>query len=194
MKIEEYRKEVTRTIVILPTLDKNLLHMAYGITTEIGELQDIYKKELAYSKSIDLVNLKEEIGDIFWYIFNTLNFLEITEREIYDLKYGIPRAINFIKNEKLDNIKFLLPHLVLQNADIFTHILKYNRYILIREVVSLYYDLCSLCEIYKFDYEEIMEININKLRIRFPEKFTQDLALNRNLEEERKSLENNKNK
>ncbi len=38
-------------------------------------------------------------------------------------------------------------------------------------------------------YEEIMERNIEKLRIRYPEKFSLDKALNRNLEAERKCLE-----
>jgi len=34
-----------------------------------------------------------------------------------------------------------------------------------------------------------MENNINKLRVRYPEKFTEENALNRNLELERKVLE-----
>ena len=40
------------------------------------------------------------------------------------------------------------------------------------------------------NYEKSLENNINKLKVRFPEKFTEENAINRNLEEERKQLEN----
>ena len=40
-----------------------------------------------------------------------------------------------------------------------------------------------------FTYEEAMETNIKKLKARYPEKFTEDKAINRNLEVERKILE-----
>jgi len=38
-------------------------------------------------------------------------------------------------------------------------------------------------------YEEVMEINIAKLRARFPEKFTEENAINRDLDRERAILE-----
>lgn len=40
-------------------------------------------------------------------------------------------------------------------------------------------------------FEEIMEMNIAKLKIRYPEKFTSAAALNRNLEAEEIALEGN---
>lgn len=45
--------------------------------------------------------------------------------------------------------------------------------------------------IHKLDgnLEEVMQRNINKLKARFPNKFTQEDALNRDLEKERKELE-----
>jgi hypothetical protein len=49
--------------------------------------------------------------------------------------------------------------------------------------------IANLCNLNEWDLESILEININKLKIRFPEKFTNDLAINRDLIEERKTLE-----
>lgn len=43
-----------------------------------------------------------------------------------------------------------------------------------------------------FTFEEVQQININKLRARFPDKFTEYDAQNRNLGAERKVLETNK--
>lgn len=45
-----------------------LLHGAMGLCTEAGEFMDAMKKAVFYGKPIDTVNLKEELGDILWYI------------------------------------------------------------------------------------------------------------------------------
>jgi hypothetical protein len=42
------------------------------------------------------------------------------------------------------------------------------------------------------DLEEMLQRNIDKLKARYPEKFTQENALNRNLDVERQILEGNK--
>lgn len=52
-------------------VDENIsaiLHAIMGISTEGGELLDVFKKNLFYGKPLDHVNLDEEIGDVLWYI------------------------------------------------------------------------------------------------------------------------------
>lgn len=49
------------------------VHMVMGMQTEVGELQDVFKKNLAYGKKIDWTNVKEEIGDLMWYIAEFCN-------------------------------------------------------------------------------------------------------------------------
>lgn len=94
-----------------------LVHYLLGIGTEAGELQDQLKKHLAYGKPFDEVNIKEELGDLMWYVARTCDTLGLT-------------------------------------------------------------------------LEEVMEVNINKLKARYGDKFTAYAALNRDLENERKVLEN----
>ena len=48
--------------------DKRLLHVAMGLVTESGEFIDALKKSIYYGKELDRVNLKEELGDILWYV------------------------------------------------------------------------------------------------------------------------------
>jgi NTP pyrophosphatase (non-canonical NTP hydrolase) len=96
-----------------------LMHYSLGLATETGEIQDILKKRLAYGKPIDMTNLKEELGDLMWYI-------------------------------------------------------------------------ARLCKSFNFTLEEVMELNINKLKARYGDKFTEEAALNRNLVKERDVLENKK--
>lgn len=88
-----------------------LLHAFLGLETETAELQDVLKKHLFYGKPIDRVNLKEEAGDILWYLAVLFDELEVS-------------------------------------------------------------------------FEEVMETNINKLKARYGEKFTERAALERNLEKE----------
>lgn len=72
-----------------------LLHYALGLGSETGELQDALKKLVAYGKPLDLVNVKEEIGDLLWYmsrICDTCGFTleDVMETNIAKLKarYG----------------------------------------------------------------------------------------------------------
>lgn len=44
-------------------------------------------------------------------------------------------------------------------------------------------------DVLKTTLDEVMTININKLKARYPEKFTEETAINRNLDVERKILE-----
>jgi NTP pyrophosphatase (non-canonical NTP hydrolase) len=115
MKIEDYLLASERTLIDKGQ-DMNLLHAAMGISTESGELLDAFKRKLFYGKPLDVVNVKEEIGDIMWYIA-----------------------------------------------------------ILMREL-----DL---------DFEEMLQLNIDKLKARFPEKFSNHHAINRDLGKERQVLE-----
>ena len=45
-----------------------LLHAGIGMCTESGEFIDALKKHIFYGKTLDIVNLKEEIQDLMWYI------------------------------------------------------------------------------------------------------------------------------
>src|SRR5690606_9763332 len=91
-------------------------HGAIGIATEAGELLDALKKHLYYQRDLDIVNVREELGDVLWYV-------------------------------------------------------------------------ALVCNAIGVDMGQVMEANIDKLRQRYPEKFTSEAAMNRDLESERKALE-----
>ncbi len=75
--------------------NQRLLHGGIGLATEAGEFLDALKKHVFYGKELDKVNLREEMGDIFWYcaiIADQLDvdFATVMERNITKLKarYG----------------------------------------------------------------------------------------------------------
>ena len=46
----------------------DLIHGVLGASSEVGELADQLKRFMYYGKPLDLVNLKEEVGDVMWYL------------------------------------------------------------------------------------------------------------------------------
>lgn len=71
--------------------EKRLLHAALGMQTEAAEFSDAIKKSLFYGKPLDVVNLKEELGDLFWYVAIAIDELDTT----IDAEMG--RVINKLK-------------------------------------------------------------------------------------------------
>ena len=92
MTLEQFTTASTRTF---PTLvpgdpDNHLdnLHMVLGMVTETAELADVFKKDLAYGKPIDWVNVGEEVGDLMFYI---VNFCRINN---IDLENELQKNVN----------------------------------------------------------------------------------------------------
>lgn len=54
----------------------DLLHAALGMQTESGEFVDVLKKHIFYGKPLDAENMREEIGDLLWYIAIAAEALE----------------------------------------------------------------------------------------------------------------------
>jgi NTP pyrophosphatase (non-canonical NTP hydrolase) len=119
--VNEYQQEALKTksdqfhFTPLPQ-HCDLLHAAIGISTEGGELLDALKKAIFYGKPLDSINLKEEVGDLMWYIALACHALGTT-------------------------------------------------------------------------IDEVCIMNLNKLRARYPERFTSDAALVRDLARERDAME-----
>ncbi len=86
MHPSEYQKLASRTegdyverqkrISELTTL--RLTHATMGVITEAGELTDAVKKWIFYGKSFDPVNVKEEVGDVLWYLALVCNAMNVT--------------------------------------------------------------------------------------------------------------------
>lgn len=67
------------------TLMLRLLHVGLGVATEMGELIDTVKKYVFYGKPYDLVNIKEELGDLLWYIAVACDTFHISFEELMEI-------------------------------------------------------------------------------------------------------------
>lgn len=70
MHIEDYQKISRRTMNKDLTFDQKLCNMAMGIAGEGGEIIDIIKKAQFQGHTLNTKNIKEEIGDLMWYVCN----------------------------------------------------------------------------------------------------------------------------
>ncbi len=59
---------VLRTMNFLPNKKDNIGHAVMGLSGETGEVTDMIKKHLFYGKELDVNKLKNEIGDVLYYI------------------------------------------------------------------------------------------------------------------------------
>jgi hypothetical protein len=161
--------------------------MNLGVITEIGETLDIFKKFLAYKKPMDLVNLGEELADTAWYIVNKCKLENISlddnfDEVLLDIKQlvetrmfsqeGLPIEL---KTEAI--LTLLLASYCAPTNNMFS-----------APIVQLGL-LSHIASWYDLDFFQCLTNNIEKLKVRYPEKFTEEAAQNRDLEAERTELE-----
>lgn len=199
--IREYCKLAERTS---STAGKDfyarLRHACDGFTTEVGEMVDVLKRHEQYGKPIDYVNLIEELGDWAWYFAEAMNatgvyqlckdnirdfcdyfqYLQHTDNSVsYDLPMfrtatdrltmGLSGIVNLFHNQTSDE---------LNAKDRASKCLGHMLEAWSMAVTAL-----------RADPADIFAKNITKLQARYPDKFTSECALNRDLNKERQVLE-----
>ena len=67
----------------------SLLHMGVGTAGEAAELLDAIKKHVIYQKPLDVENVKEELGDLLFYMSNLMQSVGLSFEEI--LRHNIDK-------------------------------------------------------------------------------------------------------
>lgn len=66
----------------MPSAKEDLLHAIVGISGEAGELLDAIKRHFFYNKPLDRENVREELGDIEFYLQAVRTCLGLDRKEI----------------------------------------------------------------------------------------------------------------
>ena len=170
-----------------------LLHAGLGLSSELTELTDAYADP--EGEEIDWVNIAEETADLAWYIAVAVNTLGFDHEEISSHESSIEDLVNYKHSSSA--LQGALLAAVSTTGD-FNDLLKkhifYGRELNMEKLKETLSRMClaisGLCVISGTTIEKARETNINKLRARYGDKFTAAAALNRDLETERKILEN----
>ena len=191
--LEEYRLLAARTLPDLGSMSNNLLHMEAGIAGEfLGEAVDILKKTFAYKKPLDKVHLGEELADTVWYCAGVETINKLPGTVIVFDEEAIASVEN-IKNQTITHIK--------ETAEVISSSVETECLGIIlanksavdstsRGAILAIIGICmGICEVLEIDFWQALTNNISKLQVRYPEKFTEEAALNRDLAAERVELE-----
>ena len=191
--LEEYRLLAARTLPDLGGRSNNLLHMEAGIAGEfLGEAVDILKKTFAYKKPLDKVHLGEELADTVWYCagVETINKLPGTIISFDE------EAIVSVENIKNQTITYIKESVEIRSSSVETEclwtILANKRAVdsSSRGAILAIIGICmGICEVLEIDFWQTLTNHISKLQVRYPEKYTNEAALNRDLAAERVELE-----
>lgn len=78
-----YLKDSSRTAAgTQHPIDQYITHGAIGISGEAGEILDTVKKSMFYGQPLDIVNIREELGDLMWYVAMLCRALDVDLQEI----------------------------------------------------------------------------------------------------------------
>ena len=181
MKLKEYLDNAPRTNKDLGSKQLNVFHMVIGLHSEFNEMYDAVNKN-----NVDLVNISEEFGDSLWYLGNycVIEGIHIDKHFSFQENY-------FFNNEDFDFVE-QLEVAVSKLTDVVKKENVYNKEVQsstkLELVIEIFKRLNDCYTHFGMSPEESMEKNINKLKIRYPEKFTDFHATNRNLEAEYETL------
>lgn len=167
-----YIEQATRTesIDLFKVDNPRLLHAAIGAVTEVTELL----------LATDDVNVKEEMGDICWYVAIACDELGIGFEDFLVLADGERveddpyKAMLGGAGDALDTVKRSLFYgIELDEAKFGQHF------------GTMLAALRILARDEGYDMTDLQAANIAKLSSRYPEKFTTEAAINRDVEAER---------
>jgi NTP pyrophosphatase (non-canonical NTP hydrolase) len=175
MTIKEYLVESARTLVPGSTERENLVHAALGLVTEWQEF-------IIAVDNDDEVNITEELGDLAWYIA----LLDRTIRKqggfTYSLEYNSCYTIETQIEPTVANVADQAKRVYFYSAAPDIEQLTSN----LDMLWTLWFELCHR---HDRNPEQVLHLNIGKLRARYPTKFSGAAALNRDIETERRTIE-----
>ena len=82
LDFNKYQTLASKTRKIFDETKDMQADVGLGLTGEAGEVADIIKKHLSGSKELDLTHLKEELGDVLWYIAEACDCFGFTLEDV----------------------------------------------------------------------------------------------------------------
>lgn len=184
-----------------------LMHSFIGINTEFTEFFELLEK-----KPFDLINLREEAGDVFWYVAIALDELKI-DLDVFLSKVSTelakPKKLSqklIVKMFKKHSFRTELIKATVPAGTLLDMMKKYTYYVsndpkvpkrtldlekIENLLAQVFIHVVQMLEINEFKVKETLIINIKKLqKDRYKKgKFSEEEAVNRNLQAERATLE-----
>jgi len=183
MNPKQYVQDAIRTESIVPRAvvnDKFAFQATVEAFIACATLLDLYKKNIYYNKPIDANKWHDSVNGIYKAIRH-LNLNVGQRTDVLDIDSRILHAIIGIATESGELMEAVRGKLSVSTA--------LDNVNLQEEVGDLNWYEAILIDALGADWDEIRERNIAKLKARYPDKFSSENAINRDVQAERKILE-----
>lgn len=174
-----YQEQAKRTCPDLGSEKLNLAHMVLGIFSEREEQIKAHVEQ-------DITGVLEETADALWYIANYCTFRNFSLQELYNDRFDFTQEKweehAYVEDVKLSKLQDCVKKYIAYNKPLDSEKEK-------NAIKGILTSIVQKLSEFGLDIQHGLKKNIAKLQVRFPEKFTEENALNRNLEAERKVLE-----
>ena len=172
MTLNEYQKLAQRTS---PTDHDKLKNGCMGLIGESGEIVDLMKKYMFQSTPgtpLPTDKLIKEMGDVMWYIAETVTGMG------FDLQTVLSEGQGLAIKGPLD---LDMHAIVLSSCESssYTNFCRKDMLSLMRDINFMYAVLISMCRMIGTTIEHVQEVNIEKLRKRYPDGFDPERSMNR---------------
>lgn len=172
-----YQGLAMRTCKEMGSTRLNIAHMAIGLNSELHELGDAIDKN-------DIINIAEEIADMYWYLAGVCNQYDIILTEIISDRDEHCKLSLDMEISKLNELikKDIIYDKFADNIALLTDLM-------VGAVQNTVNAITAIEATFDINLKEALLKNIEKLKVRYPDKYTDYNAVNRDLEQERKELE-----
>ena len=176
MLIQTYIDNALRTAKPMPDLGGDLEHAALGFITEIGELATEVKRTRIYLKAVDRAHVSEEIGGTFWYwALAAKHLLHVNNATFNAVQADV--SLNLQEGLTVDLHLSRLVRRLAANAGEFGALTEIHDYPeAAQRLRDMLQCLRAVCCLLGLTAEDCAAANIEKLRVRFPDKFTEAAA------------------
>jgi len=184
MDLEHLKKDTTRTESVVENIQVNATALQSLLTAyiSIGNMLDQIKKNAFYDKPFNLVDWSHDKNNAIKFIDLLRHINPIEDKTTLDVNTRIFHSIVGICTESAEMVEALNSTLSGEELDTVN---------LLEECFDLdWYQFIMLDEC-DSSLEQIWNAGFTKLKKRYPNKFTSEDAINRDLETERQVLEDN---
>jgi len=189
VNFSEYMPLALRTAKPFPH-EQQVKHALLGLVTEIGELADNVKRFAIYGKPFDAVNMMEEVADCCWYLNLYMHEMHLGGKLVDDI--WEETKVGFLAGKGLSTDLWDLVDMALMSAALVGGVAvpEKERGVSNREmVVGIATGLCGYLVYAGYTLDAALTKNIDKLALRYGDKYSDYMALNRDTGAERKVLE-----
>lgn len=184
MQLNTYSELALRTNKPLPP-QETIEHALMLLVSETGEIATAIKDHFIYGKPLDLLNVKEEMGDVLW----GLNLLVVTAGGKFETLKTMPKGFDRPAVRQVLSINVMVGELIDVYFAHYKHAPTYFPLSIQERAESLFRMIHGLAMTLGIELTDILESNIRKLQARYGDKYSDVAALNRDLDKESKALE-----